>query len=204
MAVVLVVVRTIIGERKFHRLSVRTREGRKKRRGNHEDGDETSSLVRGGKVISARRRYRAVEPAAVYDEPRPLGNRSPPPQIACSLSPFLPPSSSSSSLLLLLFLLLLVLFLLIFLLFSSSIRRGSCRPELWRAACRKRRGSRNESIRRSSGNSERINEMPGGNLSCYFWVSPKLSFVHDALHSLSFFFFPLGNNSCDSSILTGS
>ena len=186
------VVRTIIGERSFIG-SVSGREGIKKRRGNHEDGDETSSLVRGGKVISARRRYRAVEPAAVYDEPRPLGNRSPPPQIACSLSPFLPPSSSSSPLLL--FLLLLVLFLLIFLLFSSSIRRGSCRPELWRAACRKRRGSRNESIRRSSGNSERINEMPGGNLSCYFWVSPKYR-----LSTILFFFFlslPLRNNPCD-------
>lgn len=53
---------------RFHRLSQNEKEGR--REGNHEDGDETSSLVRGGKVISARRRYRAVEPAAVYDEPR--------------------------------------------------------------------------------------------------------------------------------------
>lgn len=53
---------------RFDRLGQDKREGR--REGNHEDGDETSSLVRGGKVISARRRYRAVEPAAVYDEPR--------------------------------------------------------------------------------------------------------------------------------------
>lgn len=53
---------------RFHRLSQNEKEGR--REGNHEDGDETSSLVRGGKVISARRRYRAVEPAAVYDELR--------------------------------------------------------------------------------------------------------------------------------------
>lgn len=79
---------------RFHRLNQNEKERR--REGNHEDGDETSSLVRGGKVISARRRYRAVEPAAVYDKPRRSAiaryhRKSLVPSLPSSL-PLLPPS----------------------------------------------------------------------------------------------------------------
>lgn len=118
-----------MGRRKVHpRPAATGREGKgteKRRRGreHEDDGDEASSLVR-REIIpgrgedesvpsrTARRCSCSRSVTTIRDKARPLGNHSPPPRIARSLSPFLPPSLSFSSLLLILHLLLLLFLLL--------------------------------------------------------------------------------------------